>query len=92
MDLERPPDDCTITCRELTSFIADYLAGELQADVRRAFEHHLSLCPNCVQYVADYRRTVALSRNAYDDDATAVPEDVPQELLKAILAAQRAGR
>ena len=91
MDLERSPDHSAITCRELTSFIADYLAGELQADVHRAFEHHLSLCPNCVQYVADYRRAVTLGRNVYDDDATAVTEDVPEELVKAILDARRTG-
>jgi anti-sigma factor RsiW len=88
MDLERRPDDPLMTCRELTSFIADYLAGELRAEVHRAFERHLSLCPNCVQYVADYRRAVALSRGAYDDEATAV-QDAPEELVKAILAAQR---
>jgi anti-sigma factor RsiW len=91
MDLDRSPHDPPITCRELTSFIADYLAGELKAEVRHAFEHHLSLCPNCVQYVADYRRAVALGRGAYDDDATAV-QDVPEELVKAILAAQRSSR
>jgi anti-sigma factor RsiW len=90
MDLERSPDDPLMTCRELTSFIADYLAGELQAEVHRAFERHLSLCPNCVQYVADYRRAVALGRGAYDDDAMAV-QDAPEELVKAILAAQRTG-
>jgi anti-sigma factor RsiW len=78
-----------ITCRELASFLGEYLAGELPADVHRAFAYHLSLCPNCVQYVSDYSRAVALGEGAYDDDATAVPEDVPEELVTAILAARR---
>jgi hypothetical protein len=42
-----------------------------------------------VQYVSDYSRAVALGEGAYDDDATAVPEDVPEELVTAILAARR---
>ena len=90
MDPDSPRDEPLMTCRELTSFIADYLAGELQPEVQRAFERHLSLCPNCVQYVADYRRAVALGRRAYDDEATAV-QNAPEELVKAILAAQRTG-
>jgi anti-sigma factor RsiW len=92
MDQEPFPNESPITCREVTSFIADYLAGELQGDAHRAFEHHLSLCPNCVQYVADYRRAVALGRGAYAGDPAAVAEDVPTELVTAILAARRAGR
>jgi anti-sigma factor RsiW len=76
-----------MTCRELTSFIADYLAGELDSNTRRVFEHHLSICPNCVQYVADYERTVALGQRAYDD-AEALAHDVPEGLVTAILAAR----
>jgi hypothetical protein len=78
-----------MTCRELTSFIADYLQGALQAEVHRAFEHHLSLCANCAQYLADYRRGVSLSRRAYDEETT-VPDEVPTELIAAILEARRA--
>lgn len=75
-----------MTCRELTSFIADYLSGELDQGTRHAFEHHLSLCPNCVQYVADYERAVALGRTVFEDDVVAA--DVPSDLVAAILAAR----
>lgn len=90
MDPERSLSS-SMTCRELASFLADYLEGELPANVHQAFEHHLSVCPNCVQYLADYRRAVALGRGAYDHDAAAVAEDAPEELVTAILAARRAG-
>jgi anti-sigma factor RsiW len=89
--MEPCPSGPLLTCRELTSFIADYIGGELPAEVQKAFEHHLSLCPNCVQYVADYRRAVALGRGAFDDDATAVSETVPEDVVAAILAARRTG-
>jgi anti-sigma factor RsiW len=76
-----------MTCREFTSFIADYLAGELSADVKARFDRHLSRCDNCVQYLADYERTVALERRVFDD-ADALPADVPESLVAAILASR----
>jgi anti-sigma factor RsiW len=77
-----------MTCREFTSFIADYLAGDLTSEVRAAFERHLTRCDNCVQYLADYRRTLDLEQLVLsgDDD---VPDEVPEGLVSAILAARR---
>jgi anti-sigma factor RsiW len=77
-----------MTCRELTSFIADYLSGELETDTRQTFERHLSLCPNCVQYVADYQRAVALGQRVFSDEADPAA-NVPEGLVTAILAARR---
>jgi anti-sigma factor RsiW len=78
-----------MTCREFTVFIADYLAGDLPAETLAHFQRHLSRCDNCVQYLADYQRTVALERPAFDR-GDALPPDVPDELVMAILAARRA--
>ena len=78
-----------MTCRELTSFIGEYLAGELDIEVRTTFDRHLSVCPNCRQYVADYQRTVQLSRSTISDADDPVPGDVPDALVSAILAARR---
>ena len=77
-----------MTCRELTSFIGDYLAGELDYDTRNAFERHPTLCPNCVQYLADYQRAVELGQRVYDESEETA-KDVPDELLHAILAARQ---
>ena len=76
-----------MTCREFTSFIADYLAGELAPEVHARFQRHLSLCDNCTQYLADYERTVTLERGVFGQD-TLVPPDVPESLVAAILAAR----
>jgi anti-sigma factor RsiW len=78
-----------VTCRELADFIADYHAGELTADVRAQFEHHLQLCPNCRTYLAGYLDTIRLSKRAFEDDSADVPADVPADLVNAILAARR---
>lgn len=75
-----------MTCRECGEFLSDYLAGELPSDVRSTFERHLSLCPNCVTYLEQYRATVRAGQAAFGDDAEA---DVPEELIRAILASRR---
>ena len=78
-----------MTCRDLTSFIADYIAGDLEITVRQAFERHLSLCSNCVQYLTDYRRAIALGKGTLAwADSDEVPADVPEGLVAAILAAR----
>lgn len=77
-----------MTCREFADFIADYLAGELPSQTLARFEHHLSLCPNCKRYLDGYRATVNLGKAAFGAADAAVPDDVPDDLVKAILAAR----
>ena len=78
-----------MTCREFADFIADYLNGELTPESRGAFEHHLRLCVNCQKYLAGYQATVTLGRRAFADDDAAVPPQVPEELVRAILNARK---
>ena len=78
-----------MTCREFAEFISDYLAGELPPDARAQFEGHLDVCPNCVAYLSNYRDTIALGRRAFTDDDAALPDDVPDDLVQAILASRR---
>jgi anti-sigma factor RsiW len=78
-----------VTCRELADFIADYLAGTLPAETRAQFERHMGVCTNCVSYLDGYKTTVELGRRAFDDPDAPVPATVPEELVKAILAARR---
>ena len=77
-----------ITCQELIDFIASYRDNELTPDQRDAFERHLAVCQSCVAYLETYERTIALARAAGDDP---VPDDVPESLVQAILAARRRG-
>lgn len=78
-----------MTCRELADFIADYLSGELPANVRTAFDDHLRVCPNCRKYLASYEETVKLGRRAFEHDDAELPADIPEDLVTAILAARR---
>ena len=77
-----------MTCREFADFMDDYLGNELGAEVRASFEHHLTLCANCRRYLDGYTATIELGRHAFDDLDVAVPSDVPEELVQAILDAR----
>lgn len=57
---------------------------------RAAFDAHLADCQCCGTYLATYRETVALEREAFADLDARVPESVPEDLVKGILAARRA--
>ena len=77
-----------MNCREMVDFLMDYVNGELPDAQRESFETHLADCPPCIAYLDSYRETVRLGRAVCaDDDET--PDDVPPELIEAILAARR---
>ena len=78
-----------MTCREFADFMMDYLAGELLPQVRQQFDIHLTLCSNCRKYLKSYEETVRLGKLAFDDDEALVPAEVPEDLVKAIIAACR---
>jgi anti-sigma factor RsiW len=76
-----------ITCREFAEFMSDYFAGQLPLDVRSQFDDHLARCVNCRRYLTSYQETVKLAKHAYDGRAE-LPDDVPEDLVRAILAAR----
>ena len=77
-----------MTCKELVEFLMDYLDGLLAESQRRRFEEHLGECPDCVAYLATYREAVRLGKEACAA-GDCIPTDVPEELVRAILAARR---
>ena len=80
----------TLTCRDFSKFLSDYLEGELPDRQRFVFELHLKLCRECRDYLAAYRRTIEVSQQALEDPDGPLPEAVPEDLIKAVLAARDA--
>ena len=78
-----------ITCQELFAFLHDYESGELPAAQVAELERHLAVCPPCVTYLASYRETIRLGKQAFAAPDAAVLEPVPEELVKAILSARK---
>ena len=77
-----------ITCREFVDFLMDYLEDALPREQRGVFEGHMDDCPSCVTYLDTYRETIELGKAVCADPAGPVPEDVPDELVEAILTAR----
>jgi anti-sigma factor RsiW len=77
-----------ITCREFEDFVLRYLDGELSKRQRAVFELHMRLCRECREYLAAYQRTIEIGREAFTSADETVPEDVPEDLIKAILDAR----
>lgn len=77
-----------MTCRELVDFLMEYLDGELPADQRDIFESHVGECPPCEAYLDTYKQTIRLGKGVCSEPDGAAPEDVPEQLIQAILAAR----
>jgi anti-sigma factor RsiW len=78
-----------MTCRELVDFLMDYLDGQLSEPVRMCFEEHLGECPDCVAYLATYQETIRLGKEACTPGNDALPPNVPEDLVRAVLATRR---
>lgn len=80
-----------VSCQQANQFIDDYLSGELPRKQRVIFDWHLRLCPDCREYLNHYRQAIDLCRdNFYTPEEE--PAEVPERILKGIMAAKRAGR
>jgi len=80
-----------VTCREFVEFLYDYLIGGLGADRTADFNAHLAACPSCVAYMRTYEASIRMGRAALGPSDDPVPADVPEALVRAILAARRKG-
>jgi anti-sigma factor RsiW len=70
-------------------FLMAYIDQDLAPDVRRTFEDHIHECPPCLAYLESYRETVRLGKSLCADPEGAAPDDVPEELVRAILASRK---
>jgi anti-sigma factor RsiW len=61
----------------------------LPAEERAIFDAHLAECPWCVAYLKTYQETIKLGKAAFAPSDEPVPEEVPDELVQAILAARQ---
>jgi len=76
-------------CRDFVEFIMDYLEKTLPETQRLEFDRHLADCSACVDYLESYQETIRLEKTLCCGPDDALPEDVPEDLVKAILAAKR---
>ncbi len=77
-----------MTCNEFIDFLIDYYEGNLSEERRRLFEEHMGVCPDCVAYLDSYKKTINLVQESMANPNAELDDDVPHELVMAILAAK----
>ncbi len=78
-----------ITCREFEDFIQDYLDGRLADASARRFERHMKICRECREYLEAYKTSLELGKRVLGPPGAPLPDDVPEDLIKAILDSRR---
>lgn len=70
-----------MTCEAVIREISNYLDGDLEADLRREIEAHLSGCKECQVIIDQTRFTVAIF---CDSEMVDLPDDVRDRLHQAL--------
>lgn len=65
------------TCRESIAMMLEYLDGQLTPELKQKLEDHFSDCAPCEEFLASYRATPSICRQAL---ARKIPESVAQKL------------
>lgn len=79
-----------MTCRAALDFLLDYVEDRLSPQQKEILEAHLAICPDCQSYLASYRQTIMLGKEALDQNPSIEElRSIPEELIKAILDARR---
>ena len=53
-------------CLEMFERISEYIDGEMSPEMNRSFEEHCARCEPCQNFIATFRRSVEISRQAGD--------------------------
>jgi len=67
-----------LKCASGIELLADYLEGLLAKDVSADIETHVAGCPRCTAFIASYRDTPRILRDA---TAVTLPPDLEASLL-----------
>jgi anti-sigma factor RsiW len=64
-----------LVCQQAVELVTDYLESRLPRADRRRYEAHLAGCPHCTEYLAQMRKTIALTGTLTPDDLTPQMQD-----------------
>jgi anti-sigma factor RsiW len=81
-----------MNCQDFVEFLMAYLDGTLEGSEREIFQAHLVDCPPCETFLETYQETIRLGKVCFCGDSDDLPEQVPEGLVDAILAARQGGR
>jgi anti-sigma factor RsiW len=75
-----------VVCASGVGMLMDYLEGTLSAAVRADLEGHVAGCARCTAFVASYRETPRILREA---SSVTQPADLEVSLLRFLRARRR---
>ena len=81
-----------MSCKEVEDFLLDYLEGNLGFCTRMRFRLHLLVCPDCPKYIQEYKNTIALGKQLFENPDEAADGKVPDDILEAILLSTKKKR
>jgi anti-sigma factor RsiW len=53
-----------MNCIELVAHVSEFLDGEMDHEIRRAFQAHLKECPRCEELLISLKKTLELAKRA----------------------------
>jgi hypothetical protein len=66
------------TCKQITDLVYAYLNDRLKPTVKRDFQQHLRICPDCASFLNTYKKTVGMTRSLRAED---MPSKVRENIL-----------
>lgn len=66
------------SCKKMTDLILNYVTDRLHPNLRDEFERHLKICPDCVNFLHTYRKTVSKTQSLRAAD---IPANVRENVL-----------
>ena len=65
-------------CEQINELIFNYVTDRLSPSLTREFEQHLKICPDCVNFLSTYKKTVSVAGAL---NYTAIPAKVRNNVL-----------
>jgi len=78
------------TCKQITDLIFNYLNDTLAPAVKRDFQQHLRICPDCVSFLNTYRKTVSLTRSVKAEEIPPIVRDQILDFLRCRIHSRQA--
>ena len=66
----------------MTDLISGYLDNTLSRSVMRDFQRHLRVCPDCVNFLNTYKKTVTTSRSLRPEEMPTIVRDNILDFLR----------
>ena len=71
--ITKPKRPTNKNCKQIAGLVLAYINDELSLRRKRDFQHHLKICPDCVNFLKTYKKTIQATGTLY-------PEEIPSKV------------